>query len=413
MYIYFSGIVDHLASFTEEHSYARPKKQRISGRFKYDMGWQRRGSGRCYDSKSGVGTMIGNNSGKICAYGVRSKCCRKCDYYHAIGKEVPHHICSRNWVGSSKAMEPYVGGELVKEIETHNIDVGTIIMNDDCTTMSRIRKELSHNVEKWSDQNHTVKHLGNSLYALQKKHKQLSTMVIKHVQKCFNYALAQNKGNVTEFTCALKQIVPHLFGDHDLCGNWCGYKNNPGTYKHKGLPYGRSLCGESLRSDLDKILNVFIQNAARIAPGASTKDVESFNCMLACKAPKRIHYSGSQSLYIRSSCAVAQKNVGFMYVNKINSHIGVSPGKVFQMSAKKLQKKRKRQHETENNIEYKRRKLQRKLKNTFDNTSKEFREGPTYESGVAMTHVSDVAEIPVAKNTPTADKLDSKTLGSL
>ena len=63
-------------------------------------------------------------------------------------------------------------GELVKEIDIHNIDVGTIIMDDDCTTMSRIRKELSHNVEKWTDQNHTVKPLGNSLYALQKKHKQ-------------------------------------------------------------------------------------------------------------------------------------------------------------------------------------------------------------------------------------------------
>ena len=35
------------------------------GIFKYDMGWQKRGSGRSYDSKSG------NNTGKMCAFGVR------------------------------------------------------------------------------------------------------------------------------------------------------------------------------------------------------------------------------------------------------------------------------------------------------------------------------------------------------
>lgn len=90
-------------------------------------------------------------------------------------------------------MEPDVGGELVKSIEKQGVDVGVIIMDDDTTTMARIRQELDHDIVKWSDINHTTKHLGNSLYALQKKHKPLSTSVIKWFQKCFNYALAQNK----------------------------------------------------------------------------------------------------------------------------------------------------------------------------------------------------------------------------
>ncbi|XP_053382773.1 uncharacterized protein LOC128549640 [Mercenaria mercenaria] len=295
------------------------------------MGWQKRGSGRCYDSKSGVGTVIGNFTGKICAYGIRSKCCRKCDYHSVKGNGIPDHNCYRNWGGSSKAMEPDVGGELVKEIEKENIEVETIIMDDDCTTMSRIRKELSHNVVKWSDQNHTVKHLGKSLYALQKKHKILSSMVIKHIQKCFNYALAQNKENVSNFTTALKQLVPHLFGDHDLCGDWCGHRKNPDTYK--GLPYGKPLCGETLRSDLDEVINIFIQNAEKIAPGGSTKDVESFNNMISSKAQKRTHYSGSESLFMRTSCAVAQKNEGCSYVNEINSRSGLSPGRAYQKHA--------------------------------------------------------------------------------
>jgi len=42
---------------------------------KYDMGLQKPGSGRCYDSKYGVGILIGSRTGKICAYDIRSKDC--------------------------------------------------------------------------------------------------------------------------------------------------------------------------------------------------------------------------------------------------------------------------------------------------------------------------------------------------
>ena len=200
-------------------------------------------------------------------------------------------------------MEPDVGADLVNEIEKENIKVGVIIMDDDCTTMARIRQELSHKIVKWSDINHTVKHLGNSLYTLQKKHKVLSTMVIKHIQKCFNYALAQNQGNVEKFQQSLKQITSHLFGDHDSCGEWCRYIQDPEHYKHHGLPHGRPLTGEILRSDLESILHVFINNAEKIAPRGSTKEVESFNNMIAAKAPKRIHYSASASLINRVNCS--------------------------------------------------------------------------------------------------------------
>ncbi|VDI58961.1 Hypothetical predicted protein [Mytilus galloprovincialis] len=43
---------------------------------KYDMGWQKRGSGRKYDSKSGVGTLIGDQTGKVVGRGIRSSDCR-------------------------------------------------------------------------------------------------------------------------------------------------------------------------------------------------------------------------------------------------------------------------------------------------------------------------------------------------
>ena len=67
----------------------------VMGQFKYDMGWQKRGAGRSYDSKSGVGTMIGNLSGKVYGFGVRSKDCRKCTYHIKKGQIPPDHKCSK------------------------------------------------------------------------------------------------------------------------------------------------------------------------------------------------------------------------------------------------------------------------------------------------------------------------------
>ena len=160
--------------------------------------------------------------------------------------------------------------------------------------------------------------MGNNLYNLQKKHKCLNTKLIQWLQKCFSYAVCQNKENPSGLAAAIKQIVPHAFGDHESCDSWCKFKVNPETYRHSSTPYGKDLTGDELRQDLNTIFNKFVANVDKIAPGASTKEVESFNNMLASKAPKRYHYSASGSLKNRLSCTVAQKNAGCSYINKIN-----------------------------------------------------------------------------------------------
>ncbi|KAL4229161.1 hypothetical protein ACF0H5_012199 [Mactra antiquata] len=263
---------------------------------KYDMGWQKRGSGRAYDSKSGVGTLMGNNSGRICAYGVRMSDCRMC------------------------------------------------------------RKKVT----KWSDKNHTFKHLTNSLYRLQQKHKALTSNVISYLKKCFNYALSQAEGDVEKCARQIQQIVPHSFGDHIKCDQWCGFLKNPETYKHGSLV--KDLYGQELRDDLTAVFNVFSQNAEKIAPGGSTKEIESFNNMVASKAPKRCHFSASGNLLSRVGCAVAQKNMGNTYINTVNEKLGLSPGRVYRKVAESRDSERKRQREYSNKKENELRKQQNKLK---------------------------------------------------
>ncbi|CAG2186397.1 unnamed protein product [Mytilus edulis] len=70
-----------------------------------DGAWQKRGSGRSYDSLSGHCSMIGAETGKIIGYSVRSKFCKTCDEANRKGNKAKMHDCRLNWDGSSKAME--------------------------------------------------------------------------------------------------------------------------------------------------------------------------------------------------------------------------------------------------------------------------------------------------------------------
>ena len=51
----------------------------------YDMGWQRRSTGRKYNTLSGFGALVGNNGNKVLSFGVMQKDCRMCTLYTRKG----------------------------------------------------------------------------------------------------------------------------------------------------------------------------------------------------------------------------------------------------------------------------------------------------------------------------------------
>lgn len=121
------------------------------------------------------------------------------------------------------------------------------------------------------------------------------------------------------------------------------------------------MSGRELQEDLNNILSAYVSNAEKIALGASNKDVESFNNVIASKAPKRMPYSRSSSLQNHVNCAAAGKNSGSQYVNKINTLVGISPGTIFKKYAERKDKTRKRGLLYENTREFKKQTLERKL----------------------------------------------------
>jgi len=68
----------------------------------FDMGWTTRGTGRTYDSLSGIAALIGLFSKKVISYVTLNRKCRMCD----LGHPIEDHNCKLNFEGSAKSMEP-------------------------------------------------------------------------------------------------------------------------------------------------------------------------------------------------------------------------------------------------------------------------------------------------------------------
>lgn len=364
----------------------------------YDMGWQRRSSGRAYNSRSGHGVMIGKESGKILAYGSRIVNCKQCEVDTAKGESTTHH-CRVNWDGSSKAMEADLAVELIEKTNNSEHRISTIIGDEDATTMSKVKNCISYDVKKLSDNNHIKKTIGNCLYNLQKSHKVLQSRVISYIQRCFVFALGQNKGDPIGTGKAIENIVPHVFGVHGGCDDtWCKFKQDA-THEYTDLPHGKCLQGDDLREALSRLFSSLAANSEKLCYNSSSNANESFNNMVAAKAPKYCHYSKSESLDFRISATVCQKNVGENYLNMINAEIGLSPGKVSMEVSEQRDHQFLKRKEREASIESKRKRIQLKAKRNKSITQKEVREGTTYKPSVCLDSIDNIQLVPIPKST--------------
>ena len=353
----------------------------------YDMGWQRRSAGRSYNSMSGHGSLIEKESGKLLAYGCRITNCKICDIAAKTNEEPKPHDCRKNWGGSSKAMEQSVAVELVQEVRCDAAAVKTIVMDDDSTTLSHLRKEYDPEIIKWSDTNHAKKAFTSMLYKLSNKFRILTSnknKIINYMGKCFSYAIAQCDKQSDILSRNLRAIPRHMFGDHSECGRWCGATHNA-EYKFSSLPYGKPLEDVNLKEELVNIFDIFALNADRLAPGGSTKVNESFNNIVASKAPKSRHYSSSESFSFRLGAAAAQKNEGKSYVSDVFQEHALSPSLTHQKRVAAQETVAASRAATESTKTFKNRKNHLKDQRSKNKSNQHQKEGATYQRYIGLS----------------------------
>lgn len=107
-----------------------------------DGGWSKRSHRHSYNAKSGVGVIIGQETGKILFIGVRNKYCTACKQ----GVAPENHTCYKNWTKSSSEMEADIILDGFKQAESvHGVRYTRFIGDGD----SSVEATLVQGVPVW------------------------------------------------------------------------------------------------------------------------------------------------------------------------------------------------------------------------------------------------------------------------
>ncbi len=316
------------------------------------------------------------------------------------------HKCAKNWSQSAKAMESDIIVELLKQCKDKGKPVGTYIGDDDTSTICRARREVDSEIEKASDKTHVTKNLGKHLYEIKGDHRELTRSVITYLQRNFKFMLAQNAGNLDEIKKGLKACVEHPFGQHQNCGEWCGYLKDPDSFKHSGIPGGKDLKSAALKKDLERVFDL---PPEKLVSMGSTQPNESLNGSIGSKAQKRVYHGDSNSVVYRIKSGVLQKNEGHGYPATLNVMLGMSPSRGLLKRAHHLDIKAAKKRKYQATPKFKFARNLAKRQRNEDELSKEAREGDTYKSNIGMDHPE--LDTPSAEPTEIPAKL-CKPLGA-
>ena len=356
----------------------------------YDMGWQQRSSGRKYDSDSGHGLMIGMHSRKIIGFKIKSKQCRICKVAAKKKIPAPKHICSRNHVKSSKAMEVDVILELcVEYFDKKGVSIAYIVSDDDTTMRSNLKHSLREKIdagymylEDWprtnsgrkknchgrlplrvpeplflADPSHRKKTLGKNLYALASLPSSKSLVTKELAQKLmisYGYMLYQIRKmkwetDRDEIMRKVQAPLEHRFGNHCYCSDtWCRFLKAEKDGKTYTPPAGSFYCKVADKPLYDELKPIFDRfTSAKVivesVHNMSTQKNESMNNVIARLCPKLKHVSESITLLTRVCLAVAYSNLGFTSLfTKILEKLGVDRSSLNDPATRILTKTLKR-----------------------------------------------------------------------
>jgi hypothetical protein len=330
-------------------------KQDEYGRYLFcvsiDAAWNTRGSGRSYNSDSGHHLVVGNETGRVVAVHQMSKRCAKCEIGEKNGVENPHDdaLCSRNYDGSSKGMEPH--GALVNLLDmfnNHNVVWEIMVMDDDSSTQNLLtwnhedafaakliseipltnggnkksdkgKLPLRHpRITRVADHNHRNRVMSGKCFNYAYAAKKISEMTLadaERLKRNMTYAMHEYKEYDFEtFKKALWAVFYHHFNMHDTCGDWCPalqHKDNPEELKK--LHYRCKLKNAELFDQIHAIWETYCTDKAlrEVHHKWHTNKCESMNQFITKFIRKSIHLCKTIVARARTYLAVSLDSIGY------------------------------------------------------------------------------------------------------
>ena len=182
---------------------------------------------------------------------------------------------------------------------------------------------------------------------------------------------------------ALKNIVPHAFGNHASCDeSWCRAKQDPLNYKHSDLPYGKELFRDELQKSVQTIFDDYCTDLVQIL--ANSQRNEALNSIIGSKTPIIRYYGGSASNNFRVACGISQANLGYNYISETLESLNIKPGEYCLNHIEKMDHKATQDKLRKTSLDFKRRRAQLHNKKLKIDGNKEAKEGATYQSNIGL-----------------------------
>ena len=173
-----------------------------------------------------------------------------------MGKQANEYDCHQKNSRSAKAMEACLSEEFFRKR-----DYSVIITEEDASSEGKVKQNVNHDIEKWSDKSHVVVTFRKMLTSgkaqdFGKDSSKLSDSVTDYFAKMFSIAVSEKKDKPNKLKASSQAIVPHSFGDHKVCEDlqidWRQFLKDPENFQHKYLEKGGGLLGDGPRSYIEE-----------------------------------------------------------------------------------------------------------------------------------------------------------------
>ena len=158
--------------------------------------------------------------------------------------------------------------KMIRDKENKWHPLKSLVMDDDTSTICKVREEVNPEIEKCSERNHTFKNVTNHLFLSSKREVQKDSQQKDNNshQKVFCLCCFI-RGDPLALKTNLSAIPHHLYGKHSCCDSkWCRYLQNRESFIPKNLPYGKYLSDVNLYKDIVHIFSLYTEQSETIPP---------------------------------------------------------------------------------------------------------------------------------------------------
>ena len=370
-----------------------------------DGTWQKRG----FASLFGVSTLIGNYTGKVVDFEVKSAYCKNCEQKKSSLTPAEFEewylshkdICSANHDGSAGKMEVDAVVEMFSRSEDlHNLKYACYVRDGDAKTYSAVVNSKPYadiEVEKKECVGHVRKRMGTRLRKIRKDNKltgkgKLTMKLIDELTIYYGNAIRNNCNSVKDMKKAIQATLLHKIStnkkpQHKYCpagkDSWCSWQQAKAEKKLKNYQHKEPL-DEEVHKAIQPIYDTLSDEKLlkRCLGGFTQNSNESLNAKIWKIAPK-VSPGSQRIVKIASNLAVSTFNDGSLAYLRCMEELGIKIG-LNALTYSEKEDTNRLKHARIAAIEAtKEARIARRLQNNTKIQQLNMSEGPQYGAGIA------------------------------